>query len=434
MDENNIDIRSEEFQEMLGNTPSWILRWGIWMLAITVVILLIGSALFKYPDTISATMKLTGSVPPAKIVSKTSGKLRELYIKDNQLVTAGTYIGVIDNSAKTDDIFYLKNYINNINSNLDTQREFPPKILQLGDLQNNFSSFYQTLFEYTEYRRTQYLANKSEIVRRRVEQYLKQKTNLLNQKHIIVLQLEIARNKFERDSILTHKGVISKQDLEDTHNQYLQNMLSLENITESIDNIEIQIGQMKESLFDINYNNEDKENTLKTKLRSLITELSVGIEEWEHKYLLISPIDGRITFTDFWAINQNIIAGDEIFNIIPTDSVKLLGKASLPLNRSGKVKLGQKVNIHFKNFPDDEFGIVKGVVTNISLVPTSEGNNYVVEIELSYGLTTTYHKKLPYNPESQAQADIITEDISLLERFIMPIRKIWTENLYTKIN
>ena len=104
----------------------------------------------------------------------------------------------------------------------------------------------------------------------------------------------------------------------------------------------------------------------------------------------------------------------------------------MPITRSGKVKVGQKVNIRFVNFPDNEYGITKGIVKNISMVPTKDAqgmNYYTVEIELPEGLTTNYNKELPYLPEMQAQADIVTENISLLERFFMPLRKIWTEGM-----
>jgi HlyD family secretion protein len=95
------------------------------------------------------------------------------------------------------------------------------------------------------------------------------------------------------------------------------------------------------------------------------------------------------------------------------------------------VKSGQQVNIRFNNFPDNEYGIVRGKVKNISLVPTRNetGINYVLNIDLPQGLTTTYGKELPYLPEMKAQADIITDNVSLLERLIMPIRKILTENV-----
>ncbi|NDV95907.1 HlyD family secretion protein [Dysgonomonas sp. 521] len=149
-------------------------------------------------------------------------------------------------------------------------------------------------------------------------------------------------------------------------------------------------------------------------------------------YALITPIDGQVTFTNYWVKNQNITAGEIVFTVIPHDNNEIIGKAQMPLARSGKVKTGQKVNIRFTNFPDNEYGIIKGRVRNISMVPTrgTEGTNYyTVEIELPDGLRTTYNKELPYLPEMQAQADIVTDDISLLERFFMPLRKIWTEGM-----
>ena len=104
----------------------------------------------------------------------------------------------------------------------------------------------------------------------------------------------------------------------------------------------------------------------------------------------------------------------------------------MPTERSGKVKKGQKVNIRFSNYPDKEFGVVRGTVKNISLIPVVDGQNiksYMVDIQLPYGLKTSYDKELPFLPEMEGQADIITEDISLLQSFLMPIRKVITEGL-----
>jgi len=145
----------------------------------------------------------------------------------------------------------------------------------------------------------------------------------------------------------------------------------------------------------------------------------------------MSPIDGKITFTRYWVSNQNVPAGEEVFTIIPMSESRLIGKATLPIARSGKVKAGQKVNVRLDNFPDNEFGMLKGVVNHISLVPTVVGSStyYVVEIELPEGLQTNYKKELPYLPNMLGIADIITEDLSLLERFVMPMKKIWKDGL-----
>ena len=53
----------------------------------------------------------------------------------------------------------------------------------------------------------------------------------------------------------------------------------------------------------------------------------------------------------------------------------------------------------------------------------------MVDIELPNGLRTSYNKELLFLPEMEGQADIITEDMSLLERFLMPIKKVMTEGL-----
>ena len=48
----------------------------------------------------------------------------------------------------------------------------------------------------------------------------------------------------------------------------------------------------------------------------------------------------------------------EVFTVIPVSESRILGKAMLPVARSGKVKAGQKVNIRLDNFPDSEFGML----------------------------------------------------------------------------
>ena len=66
-DTNNIELRSEEVQEILGEVPAWILRRGITLTAIIVVVILLGSAFFKYPDVITSSVVLTSTNPAISI-------------------------------------------------------------------------------------------------------------------------------------------------------------------------------------------------------------------------------------------------------------------------------------------------------------------------------------------------------------------------------
>ena len=42
-----IELRSEEVQEVMGQIPAWIVRWGITILFIVVLVLLVGSYFFR---------------------------------------------------------------------------------------------------------------------------------------------------------------------------------------------------------------------------------------------------------------------------------------------------------------------------------------------------------------------------------------------------
>lgn len=417
-----IELRSEEFQEVLGKVPNWILRRGITVILAILIIILIGSAIFKYPDTISTTITLTGTTPPARVVAKSSGKVQELLVDNNQQVQSADYLLVIENPATTRDVIYLKKYLKNVSLKMDTMISLPPENLELGALQANYSSFYLALFEYEEFKRLRYYNKKIDFMKDRIGKNEVYYSNTLKQKRILESQMELIMKQYSRDSLLNIKGIIPAEDLEKTHSQYLQGLLSLESMNSSLENMQIQITQMKESLLDAEYQYTEKNSSLRTSLSNQLTQLQSDIQAWEMNYVLVAPIDGKMSFSNYWSENQNITAGEEILSIIPEDKGKLLGKVQLPITRSGKVKPGQKVNIRFDNFPDNEFGMVRGVVQNISLVPYKAGeeNNYSVDIGLPEGLVTSYKRELPYLPEMTGQADIVTDDISVLERFFMP--------------
>ena len=157
-EETTIELRSEEFQEILGSVPHWILRWGITVLAVVVVILLTGSATVKYPDVLSSQVLLTGSTPPAVIVAHASGKLKELFVADNQEVKTGEYLAVIDNPANTEDVFLLKIYLDSLNREIAGQArndKLNPQFstlnsqLSIGALQSSYSALRTVLHEYS---------------------------------------------------------------------------------------------------------------------------------------------------------------------------------------------------------------------------------------------------------------------------------------------
>ena len=76
------------------------------------------------------------------------------------------------------------------------------------------------------------------------------------------------------------------------------------------------------------------------------------------------------------------------------------------------------------NYPDREFGILKGKLSTISLIPTKEGV-LLLDAKLTNGLQTSYKKQINFQQEMTGTADIITEDLRLLERLLYQFRDIF---------
>lgn len=428
----NMELRDEDFSHIFIKTPNWILRWGLYLILFIVILFIVGSMIFKYPDTITAPFTLTGTIPPARIKAKKSGLLTKLYVTDNQVVSKDDYLAIIENPAKEEDIYYVKSFVTRFLENDTACLDLPVNKLELGDLQTAYLSFYQALYSCEQFKKNNYHRKKIKVLKDRISFNTRYYNDLLKQQSARREQFHLKRKQYERDSTLYYfKGVISEFNMEDTNIDYLNARLNLLTASIDIDNNKISMTEIQSSLIDMENDFIEKENHYMEQIKNQALELLVEIQSWEMNYVLKSPINGKVSFNNYWSEHQNIIAGEDIFNIIPTNNNQPMAKAFLPITRSGKVKINQKVNLHCENFPDNEFGIIKGVVRNISLLPSVSENtsSYVVEIELPNGLKTSYKKELPYFPEMKGRAEIVTEDLSLLQRIMMPLKKILVENI-----
>ncbi|EHP45627.1 HlyD family secretion protein [Odoribacter laneus] len=427
MPEKDIELRSEEVQEVMGHMPSWILRWGITLFFVIILTLLIGSFFFRYPDTITATMTLTSDNPAVQIIARANGRLTSLYIEDKQKVGSGDYLAVIENTAVTEDILQLRNTLIPIVNEPDTalllfnaERE-----LKLGNAQSLYTNFLRSLYDFKNYKVLNYYPQKINSLRKQIGKYEVYHRNLIGQLQIQQEQYEIGKKQYDRDSILFEEGILAAADLEVTRTQLLQKRTVYEQLKASIDNLQIQIGDLEADILDYELQQAEKEKVLYQNYSVAAEQLLNEINNWELNYVLKASVSGIVSFTQIRYVNQYVTANEIVFNIVPGEKEQLIGKAMLPAQRSGKVKVGQRVIIRFTSYPDQEFGIVKGQVSSISLVPNQ--NNYMIEILLPDGLHTNYKKELPFSPEMEAQADIITDDLRLIERFFMPLKKIFKE-------
>ena len=422
-----IELRSEEVQEVMGRVPPWILRWGIAVLLGILLILLCVSFFYRYPDVITAEVTITTVDPPVSIIARATGKLDKIYVENNSQVSADVPLAVIQNPARTEDILWLSSQVSEwITSGSDLQmahQRFGSRPLQLGSVQGAYSLFLTSLQDYRDYKSLNYYPQKIAFQQKQLSMQHQYYGGVVEQNKLTEVQSELARSMFQRDSALYQRKILSDEDFEVSKNSYLQSRQTSLSVKASAKQSEMQLTQGKETLLDLQQQSSELENRYMLALRTATEQLVTAIKSWERDYLMVSPISGTVNLMGVWSNNQNVLTGETVFTIVPAAQHQPKGKALLPVQGSGKVKVGQRVNVRLNNFPDQEFGYLIGRVESISNIPTPEGF-YVLEIVFPSGLTTNYDRLLPLTRQMAGSAEIITDDLRLIERFLMPVHKL----------
>jgi multidrug resistance efflux pump len=425
------DINLNERQEILqfiGRPPSVFQRFGITAIALLMVVLALLSYFIKYPDVVTAKVVLTTENPPIRVLAKMGGRVAELLIKNNQAVERGQVLCVMENTGNWRDVLKLEAQLHNNSNNLTMQP------YNLGGLQNSYSTFTQNLKDYQYFLERNGVLVKIQHLTQQIESLRALNANLMKQKEIQAKEFELNEKELKRQNQLHTEGVISDAEFEKTNTQFYQQKRQIEANEAAFINNEMQIQQHEAQISDLTQGKSDNLNTKNTTLQEDIRRLKAAIEEWKQTYLVIAPIAGTTTFAKIWSPQQSIGTGEEVLTIVPTPPSDFLGtgqylaqndiknkkiiKATLPLANSAKVKIGLKSNIKFEAYPYQEYGVIQGIVENISLVPqaSKDGDYYLLEMSVNDSLSTTYGKKLTMKQEMQGSANIITEDRRVVER------------------
>ncbi|MBQ0734854.1 HlyD family secretion protein [Aquimarina celericrescens] len=422
---NNIDLRSEEVQEVLSQTPNWMIQWGSLLLLILILMVLFLSYLIKYPDVILSESSITTELPPEKVYSKIDEKIEVILVNDGDIVKKNTPLAILKNNANYKDVLFLKSIVDTISLN-NKFFSFPSEklpILFLGDISADYALFENSYSEYLLNKQLQPFSNETVANISSLSELKQRLQSALSQKEINSKELLLQRKDLERLKKIFERGVISEQEFENKKLEILKAERSYAAMSASISQIREAIGTMKKNSKG-NLINETKENIklFKNVIQSF-NQLKKSIKNWELLYVLKSNIDGRVTFLNYWSTTQSVSAGDLIFSIIPSKNTRYVGKLQAPSRNSGKIKVGQKVNIKLENYPETEFGVLQGVVNKVSLLPNQD-HLYLIDVSLPDKLITSYQKEIDFKQEMKGSAEIITEDLRLIERFFYQFKKI----------
>ncbi len=432
---NSIELRSEEVQEIMSTPPKWIVRWGIVIITTVVLVLLVGSYFYKYPDMIDARVTILSENPPISVVARSDGKLDKLFVADKQNVEANALLGIIENPANYQDIYELMTELDSIQPYFANPEQFNnlafTQEYNLGQNHTLYSSLVSQLRDYQTFVSFNPAAQRIQSLQKQVADYNNYYEKLREQIAVLHRDFTLASGQFHRDSALHVRKVMSDVDFEKSEAAMLKQKYAYQTSMTNLASTQITMNQLKQQIEEQRVQISETQNKLLATLKEKYDNLANQLMAWEQAFVLKTPIAGQVTFTNIWSINQFVSAGSVVFTVVPTNEQQIIGKAIIPLAGAGKIQIGQRVNIKLDNYPHMEFGLLEGTVGNISMVPvsTENGGYYTAEIVLSNQLITNYKKELPFNQEMQGNAQIITKDRRLIERLVEPLVSIFHERV-----
>lgn len=417
---------SEEVQELLGKIPGWIIRWGLTMVFLIFFLIILGSYFISYPEVVRAPLVITTYNTPVILNAKSGGKIQRIFVEDEQRVYTGQRVALIENTARYEHIQVIEDFIGQLVNPIEWERTVLDThfndTLFLGELNNQYAIFQKNMKQFRNYLLQNHMPLKLQLLDEQISMYQEIYKNQLQQLALQANDLKLSSNKYKRDSLLFDMGnaTINDADYDNSLQAYLQKQVAYKDFEYNNRYNEVNLLKLKESRIDLELQYEKELQQFNLELNEDLQLLQSAIEHWKQQYLIESPIDGLITFTSYWSQNQVIKMGERMATVVPLDETRIVAKATIPRGNFGKIEKGQKVNIKLSGFPYTKFGVLRGKISAVSLVPEELG--YVVQIELIGGMTSSYSQELKFIQEMDGTAEITTKKMRLIYRLIDPLR------------
>lgn len=409
----SIDLRSKAFQEVLGEPPSWLQRWGITAVFVAFLSLFVVGHFLEYPETITASIKLETANPPVEVGATALGTIAD-YLPEDTLVEQSTVLARIsDNSGDFNTILELSQEL----SNYTSDKKVLPNLDRF-EISNIGITLQKDLFEYLQvYRKNSNPGNNFQnqaigVYKQNIADLKAEITDLeslIQSKNeelaAIPERIKVLQETYGKS--LDNKEIAAIQQL-NSDKKRIKDDIKINDglITQKRRNIkdeELRISGIKSGL-------QGTLNTRQDRLDLSLKRLKSDVESWISQHIIKAPITGTLYHLDKLKAKELLIdKGDKIFSIVPLGSQDSIeGKMYLRSEESIKVNTGQKVKIKFDAYRPAEYGLLNGVVTDKATIP--QNGQYQITVAVEKDLITTKGKPVPFEHQMLGEAKIITKD------------------------
>lgn len=410
------NLRSEAMNDIISQKPGFLGRWALFIFLLILLALFMATWFIHYPDVIKTRATLVATNAPKEIIPRREGRLVKLFVKNSDHVSTGALLGFMESNARHEQILLLSAYLDTTIADLQkssTQKivtRFTTNFDALGELQQGYQQFMAAYLQFTDYLQDGFYLKKKIILDGDISYLQRNYAIVQQQKELLLKDLNLSEESYKANESLLKDKVISKQDDRNEQSKLLNKQLSIPQINTTLLNNETQQREKQKEINELEHSISQQ----KIIFQQSVQTLQNLADEWIKNYVLKAPVNGKITFLVPLQENQFLKAGKSLGFINPPDT-RYYAEVNLPQYNFGKIDTGQLVQLRFDAYPYQEFGYVKGSLGFITDFATDSG--FLAHVQLSNGLVTSQHKTLHYRDGLKAEAQIITKDMRLMERF-----------------
>lgn len=413
-------VRSDEIQEIIGTSPSWLLRAGAGYVLVLVLLVLALSSGVRYPDVLPASIVVTTDPAPYTAVTRVSGTL-QLLVREGQWVGASQALGYVESAAAYAEVQVLKRYLG-LPAEGGGQQDY--KFKQLGSLQAPYESFYKATSEYQHFQRADDYNQQVRTLAAEATAYEQLNHALTSRRQLQLQEMGLVSKRYTIDANLLRDKVIAQTDADASQRLLLQQQQNVVSSRANIITNGITASELRRRIIELETQRSERQHQLRLGQEQAERSLRNALTQWQEDHMLLARSAGRVALLKEWIAGQFVPLAVPILSVLPPATM-LVGRLRLPVAGSGKVRAGQRVNILLDNYPAEQFGMLEGQVARVAPLP--QGNSYDVVVQLPARLITTYRRPIAFKQQLQGRAEIITEDLSILQRVFYQFRGLWQE-------
>lgn len=406
-----------------------VVRTTLVMVSIVIIILIIWGAFTEIEEIAHTEGEVIPSAYVQSIQHLEGGIVKEIKVRDGQLVEESQILVVLDGKDVRQDLealrtrslslkydaLRLRSFINNTTPNFSS---IGAKNATSVEIQEEQEKAFSSMIAARE--------SEKEIIMEQIDQK-KDAVSILEKKKITLTKnLELVGEEKDMKEKLVEKGHLSKLKYLQIQKQYndvvgeinetdaaiIQAHNSIEEYMDRLDSLTKQhIDNAYQELNGIESDHAQVEETIK-KLESQVARLEVR-----------SPVFGFVKGVAITTIGGVIEAGQVIMQIVPIEG-PLIVETKINPRDIGHVKIGQTSKVKVSSYDFSRYGSVEGTVEYISASTfiDDEGNKYYKgRIILSQNYVGNDSKKNIIVPGMTVQTDIVTGSKSILQYLLKPI-------------